>query len=171
MKTLTGKTITIIVDLNKKVSTAKSAIREKEGIPEDQQRILFAGQQLEDNRTFIDYNIRTEATIHLVLRLRGGMYHFTSGRQDFRQFPSNCVQSIQNVLIFNQENLDLATDSSLEKLQKYSIEIQSLLSSLNSAVKHFPKSDDIPDLKDILLPLIDQQNEEEEEEEEEEDDY
>ena len=72
VKTLTGKTVSIEVEEGESIEDVKAKIAEKEGIPPEQQRLIFGGQQLQDAKTLDDYDVGDDATLHLVLRLRGG---------------------------------------------------------------------------------------------------
>jgi ubiquitin len=96
IKTLTGKTITIDAMSNDTVYDVKVKVQDKEGIPPDQQRLMLEGKQLEDEMILNDHDIDNESILHMVLCLRGGMYHETSGRDgDYKQLTS-CVFSLDN---------------------------------------------------------------------------
>ena len=116
VKTLTGKTMTIDGCCSHwRVEDLKAQIQEKEGIACDQQRLIYGGTQLEEGRTLGYYKIAQESTLHLVLRLRGGMFHVSSGRTDYVStlLPSQTSGDGGPVVLLQEYNVDLEGQDAL----------------------------------------------------------
>ena len=144
------------------VLALKEMMEKAEGIVVAHQRLVFAGKQLENERTLGDYNIQSESTIHMVLCLRGGMYHFTSGRQDFKNFSDRSATAIRNVLTLDMNE---GNYSSPDELQDSILQAQDILSTLLSEIKECYISANLPNLKKILLPMIIDEEDDDAEEE------
>ncbi|CAE7248467.1 unnamed protein product [Symbiodinium sp. KB8] len=123
VKTLTGKTIIVReIGACTTVEELKQRIEEREGIPPDQQRVVFSGKQLEDDCTLADYDIPEAAVMHLVLRLRGGMYDPISGREGFKVLSDEIVFDNGSTLTFDgsSESLECFGQSFASKAEMLS---------------------------------------------------
>lgn len=120
VKTLTGKTVSIEVEEGESIEDVKAKIAEKEGIPPEQQRLIFGGQQLQDSKTIDDYDVGDDATLHLVLRLRGGglfgKFGRLGGKKSFSKVDESFVrQNLIGLTDADRAIMDLFVEQSLQK--------------------------------------------------------
>lgn len=122
VKTMTGKTVSIEVEEGESIEDVKAKISEKEGIPPEQQRLIFGGQQLEDAKTLEDYGVGDDDTFHLVLRLRGGLKQLLSkitGRAPFEVDESFVFEEISEEISDDErEVMNMFVDQSLSAQEK-----------------------------------------------------
>jgi ubiquitin len=131
--TLTGKKFPIVVSLSETIKSVMNKIYVQEGIPIDQQRLIFAGKQLEHDLSLIDYNISDRSILHLVLRLRGGMAHWTSSREDYEMLYAknfntrpkyDTIKLIVRLLNGQDITLHVANDSSVDDLKRRIVDLE-----------------------------------------------
>lgn len=171
LKTLTGKTLSITIPISLSditIDDFKRIIQNIEGIPIDQQRLIFAGMQLENDFTLQHYNLLNGSTVHLVLRLRGGMYHTTSGKSDLKDLQKNCTQK-DNIkyeitdkfdkgeVLIKLSYLDKAIYTSMNVINNIKKEFNEAIidsDTLRMAIGAYNNTDDIIQIQQIQREII-----------------
>ena len=132
--TLTGKNLSLVVHPAETIEGVMNKILDQEAIPLDQQRLIFEGKQLDRERALDDYNVRDGSTLHLVLRLRGGMAHWTSSRRDYEMLYRKTFNArpdygtvTLNVRLLDGRDVPLrvAADSPVDALKRTIVDMES----------------------------------------------
>ncbi len=145
VKTLTGKVLTFDVWDFATILQVKEQIHESEGIPPDQQRLIFAGKSLEDSRRLCDYSVSNGSNFHLILRLCGGMFHPSSARQDFSLLSEEEIPRINLNLVLPNGDHASVDCSLVETVHGLKQKALSLVNAGSQTRKFLKTSDDRAD--------------------------
>ena len=114
--------------------------------------LAYRGRSLEDERTLAEYDIREGSIIYVSQKLRGRMYHFTTGRQDFRKLPFESAIAIHETLAFQFADVNNLNHSTLTELQESILKAQDVLSMLLAQIGAYPSPNNLPNVASILQP-------------------
>ena len=147
--TLTGKSIPLNVHASLTIGELKKKVQDAEGIPPDQQRLMFAKTQMEDELMLSDYNIQNGSAIHLVLRLRGGMYHPAAARSGFELVDVCTLVNIKyGPNSSDKIEIELQADETRESLLKRAADIISLQKQIDALKSGKKRKNDLSDTDD-----------------------
>lgn len=147
-----GKTHTLRVNPTSTGEEVKRELYNREGIPPDQQKVIFSGKQLEDGRTITDYKIKKECTLHFVGRLYKETYLFRRGRQDFEKLPAASAMAIKETLAFQLIDVNNLNQLTMAEVQEFILGAQDVLSTLLNQIGNDSSPNFVAKMRSVLQP-------------------